>query len=108
MATSLDPAGYLEGWSDCHSDSTPLSGWMRSVGATPCIPNHLVWISFNWMDKCKEEERDGELRPLEALGADLSTYIPPVNLEGQKFSSGCVFVIVDKADVIGGTCAIDN
>lgn len=42
-------------------------------------------------------------RPPEGLGADLSTLILPTNLggwEGGNYSPGCVFVIVDKADVI--------
>lgn len=73
--------------------------------ATPCIPNHLVWISFNWTDKWKEGKIGmvllaTELRPPEGLGADLSTLILRTNLGGKKFSPGSVFVIV-KADAIG-------
>lgn len=74
--------------------------------ATPCIPNHLVWISFNWIDKWKEGKLGtvllaAEPRPPEGLGADLSTLILPTNVGGKTFSPGSVFVIVDKADAIG-------
>lgn len=57
--------------------------------APPCIPNHLVWISFNWTDKWKEGKIGmvllaAELRPPEGLGADLSTLILLTNLGGKE------------------------
>lgn len=54
MAIAFDPAGF---WKDGlivipRACSSPAGG--GHLEAPPCIPNHLVWISFNWIDKCKE------------------------------------------------------
>lgn len=57
--------------------------------ATPCIPNHLVWISFNWIDKWKEGKIGMGLLAAEpslpeGLGADFSTLILPTDLGGKE------------------------
>lgn len=65
--------------------------------ATPCIPNHLVWISFNWTDKWKEGTIGmvllaAELRPPEGLGADLSTLILRTDLGGKEVFPPALFL----------------